>query len=188
MKKFLVTLVLAAVAVPAVGKDPEVVHIRDPFEACEKVAEQIMFGLSSLKCSNTSKATEATWIVSFDLGKWDAPYSRFTVEGGRELTTVRSPQVSVTSCRRGCNFSQVASINIPFDLLFSWEAMNRGLVIKAVGGPRDLYLELPASRVQAFRDGLIKANFIEEDGNPSRWNREFKWPQPKREDGAPDGE
>jgi hypothetical protein len=184
MKKVIVAAVFALIAVSAAA-EPDVVHIRDPFESCEKVTENERYGLSSLQCGQDSKATSATWLMQFDLGRWSAPYSRFTIFGGRELETVGRPRVSVGSCRRGCTYFQVESVKIPYDVLFSDEALTTGLQIKAVGGPRDLFLMLSPARIQRFRQGLIAAKFIENDGSSASWYREFKWPEPKQEGAAP---
>ncbi|MFN3351873.1 hypothetical protein [Pseudorhodoplanes sp.] len=134
--------------------------MRDPFDACEKVTEDIQQGLTSYKCSPSQKVDQATWIVGFDLGQWDVPYSRFAVYGGRELKTVDRPFASLTTCRRVCTFHQVSSIKIPFDVLFSPEALANGLVVKAFGGPRDVFLKLSAERIRAFRSGLERAGFV----------------------------
>lgn len=168
-------------AVPSSAQ--QVVHTRDPYEKCEKVAENTRYGLVSLKCGKDHKPDDATWLITFDLGRWSAPYSRFTILGGRELEIVGVPRASISSCRTACIFYQVESIKIPFDVLFSEEALGSGLSIKGVGGPSDVFLQLPAARIQAFRRGLISAGFIEDDGNPGAWEREFKWPTPKQEAG-----
>lgn len=179
MLRLLAILGLLVAAAPALA-EPEVVHIRDPFDPCEKVTENERFGLTSRRCGKDGEVNYAVWLVSFDLGRWSAPYSRFTLAGGTELETTSRPRASVGSCRRGCTFYQVESIVIPFDVLFGWEAMNHGLIIKAAGGPRDIYLELPASRVQAFRTALLKARFMKNDNNPYSWDRQFKWPEPRQ--------
>jgi hypothetical protein len=180
MLRLLATLGLLVTTAPALA-EPEVLHIRDPFEPCEKVTEKERYGLTSLLCGKDAKVNDAVWLVSFDLGRWSAPYSRFTVRGGAELETIGRPHASVGSCRRGCTFYQVESVVIPFHLLFSAEAMTTGLQIQAVGGPQDVYLTLPPERIQRFRQGLITAKFIEDDANPASWHRDFKWPEPKRD-------
>jgi len=68
--------------------------------------------------------------------------------------------------------------------------MRTGLRIKAAGGPRDLFLDLSARRIQRFRRGLISAEFIENEDHAEEFIRPFQWPKEKVKEAAapPPGE